>query len=38
VLRAISGCTLLFMKLKSTCSALSPVSLKASIFVSSSGN
>jgi hypothetical protein len=32
VSRAISGCTLLFMKLKATCSALSPASLKALIF------
>jgi hypothetical protein len=32
------GCTLLFMKLKATCSALSPASLKALIFCSSSGS
>jgi hypothetical protein len=38
VSRAISGCTLLFMKLKATCSALSPASLKALIFCSSSGS
>jgi hypothetical protein len=38
VSRAISGCTLLFMKLKATCSALSPASLKALIFSSSSGS
>jgi hypothetical protein len=38
VSRAISGCTLLFMKLKATCSALSPASLKALIFYSSSGS
>jgi hypothetical protein len=38
VSRAISGCTLLFMKLKATCSALSPASLKALIFASSSGS
>jgi hypothetical protein len=36
VSRAISGCTLLFMKLKATCSALSPASLKALIFYNSS--
>jgi hypothetical protein len=32
VSRAISGCTLLFMKLKATCSALSPASIRALIF------
>jgi hypothetical protein len=38
VSRAISGCTLRFMKLKATCSALSPASLSALIFANSSGN
>jgi hypothetical protein len=38
VSRAISGCTLLFMKLKATCSAFGPASLKALIFCSSSGS
>jgi hypothetical protein len=38
VSRAINGCTLLFMKMKATCSALSPASLKALIFYSSSGS
>jgi hypothetical protein len=38
VSRAISGCTLLFMKLKATCSALSPASLKALIFYINSGS
>jgi hypothetical protein len=38
VSRAINGCTLLFMKLKATCSALSPSSLKALTFCSSSGS
>jgi hypothetical protein len=36
VSRAISGCTLLSMKMKATCLALSPASLKALIFCSSS--
>jgi hypothetical protein len=38
VSRGINDCTLLFMKLKDTCSALSPASLKALIFYSSSGS
>jgi hypothetical protein len=38
VSHAINGCTLLFMKLKATCSALIPASLKALIFYSSSGS
>jgi hypothetical protein len=38
VSRAINGCTLLFMKLKATCSAISPASLKALIFYSSLGS
>jgi hypothetical protein len=38
VSHAISGCTLLFMKLKATCSALSPAFLKALIFCCSSGS
>jgi hypothetical protein len=38
VSRTINGCTLLFMKLKATCSALSPASLKALTFCSSSGS
>jgi hypothetical protein len=38
VSRAISGCTLRFMKLKATCSALSPTSLSALIFANNSGN
>jgi hypothetical protein len=38
VSRAINGCTLLFMKLKATSSALSLASLKALIFYSSSGS
>jgi hypothetical protein len=38
VSRAISGCTLHFMKLKATCLALSPASLKAFTFASNSGN
>jgi hypothetical protein len=36
VSRAISGCTLRFMKLKATCSTLSPASHNALIFASSS--
>jgi hypothetical protein len=32
VSRAINGCTLLFMKLKAMCSALSPASHRALIF------
>jgi hypothetical protein len=38
VSRAINNWTLLFMKLKATCSALSPSSLKALIFYSSLGS
>jgi hypothetical protein len=38
VWRAINDCTLLLMKLKATCSALIPTSLKALIFCSSSGS
>jgi hypothetical protein len=38
VSHAISGYTLLFMKLKATCSAISPASLKALIFYNSSGS
>jgi hypothetical protein len=38
VSRAINGCTLLFIKLKATCSALSLASLKALIFYNSSGS
>jgi hypothetical protein len=38
VSRAISGCTLHFMKLKATCLALSLASLKAFTFASNSGN
>jgi hypothetical protein len=38
VSRAISDCTLRFMKLKATCSALNPASLSALIFARSSGN
>jgi hypothetical protein len=38
VSRAISGCTLCFMKLKATCSALSPAYLSALIFASSSSS
>jgi hypothetical protein len=38
VSRAINSCTLLFVKLKATCSALSPTSLKALIFCNSSGS
>jgi hypothetical protein len=34
---AISGCTLLFMELKATCSALSPASRRALIPFSSGG-
>jgi hypothetical protein len=36
--RAISGCTLRFMKLKATCSALSPASLSTLMRASSSGS
>jgi hypothetical protein len=38
VSRAINGCTLLYMKLKATCLALSPASLKALIFSINSGS
>jgi hypothetical protein len=38
VSRAINGGTLLYMKLKATCSALSPASLNALIFCNSSGS
>jgi hypothetical protein len=38
VSRAINGCTLLFMKLKATCSTLSQASLKALIFSINSGS
>jgi hypothetical protein len=38
VSRAISGCTIHIMKLKATCSALSPASLSTLIFANSSGN
>jgi hypothetical protein len=38
VSRAISGCTLRFMKLKATCSALSPASLSALIHTNNSGS
>jgi hypothetical protein len=38
VSRAITGCTLRFMNLKATCSALSPASLSAFTFASNSGN
>jgi hypothetical protein len=38
VSRAINGCTLLFMKLKAMCPALSLASLKALIFYSSMGS
>jgi hypothetical protein len=38
VSRAISGCTLRFMKLKATCSALSPASLSALIRANNSGS
>jgi hypothetical protein len=38
VSRAISGCTLRFMKLKATCSALSPASLNILMHASSSGS
>jgi hypothetical protein len=38
VSHAISGCTLLFMKLKATCSALSLAFLKALIFRNSLGS
>jgi hypothetical protein len=38
VSRAISGCTLPFMKLKATCSALSPASLSTLMRASSSGS
>jgi hypothetical protein len=37
VSHAIKACTLLFMKLNATCSALSPASHKALIFFSNSG-
>jgi hypothetical protein len=38
VSRAISGCTLCFMKLKATCSALSPSSLNTLMRANSSGS
>jgi hypothetical protein len=38
VSRAISGCTLRFMKLKATCSALSPASLNTLMRANSSGS
>jgi hypothetical protein len=38
VSRAISGCTLRFMKLKAMCSALSPASLNALIHANNSGS
>jgi hypothetical protein len=38
VSRAISGCTLRFMKLKATCSTLSPTSLSALIRANNSGS
>jgi hypothetical protein len=38
VLRAISGYTLLFMKLKATCSTLSSASLRALIFFINTGS
>jgi hypothetical protein len=38
VSRAINGCTLLFMKLKATYSALSPASQNALIFIGNSSS